>query len=115
MKYVPVVFALIIMVLSQSLLAHTKLTSSVPAEGATVRVLSEVRLEFSTVVKLTAVKLEDDAGSEMALGPIPGGMAAAFSIALDESPAPGKYVLTWRSVSADAHIVSGEVHFSVTD
>jgi methionine-rich copper-binding protein CopC len=115
MKYITVVFALIIMVLSQSLLAHTKLNSSNPADGAAIVELTEIRLEFSTEAKLTALKLENDAGTEMALGPIPVDTAAIYSIAVTEPLAPGNYVVTWRSVSGDAHIVSGEIHFSVTD
>ena len=115
MKYLPVVIALFVMVLSQSILAHTKLNSSFPADGAAIGELAEIRLVFSTDVKLTAVKLENDAGTEMGLGPIPGETAATYSIAVSEPLAPGNYVVTWRSVSGDSHIVSGEIRFSVTD
>jgi len=115
MKFVNALLALIIIGLSPSLYAHTHLGSSVPADGAHVREVTQIQLSFSAPVTLTAMKLENEAGTEMALGPIPADPAESHTIAVDEALAPGRYVATWRSVGADSHIVSGEVRFIVID
>ena len=114
MKFQTAFFVLLIMIVPQSLQAHTKLSTSNPADGATVSALTEIQLEFSTDVRLTAVKLQDSAGMEMALGSIPGETAATYTIAVNESPAPGEYLISWRSISGDSHVVSGEIRFTVT-
>ena len=115
MKLIPAAVALAVMLLAQPLLAHTKLSSSNPADGSTVNALPEIQLEFSAAVRLTAVILESSAGAEVGLGPIPGETATAYTIALKDVLAPGEYLITWRSVSGDSHIVSGEIRFSVAD
>jgi methionine-rich copper-binding protein CopC len=45
---------------------------------------------------------------------LPTAVAARFAVAVREELAPGDYVIAWRAVGGDTHIVSGEVHFKVT-
>lgn len=92
--------------------AHTRLASSVPADGAEVEAPSELVLEFSEPVHVTAVTLRTAAGGQ-ALGEIPKGPAAVFVIPVLERLAPGDYSVSWRAVGADTHIVSGELGFVV--
>lgn len=93
--------------------AHTELAESVPANGATVAAAPEaVQLRFSAPVRLTALAVQKDGGRKQSLGPLPGETTGSFAIALpalDE----GHYVVTWRALSEDTHVVSGEFMFAV--
>ena len=115
MRFVPALFVLAIVALSQPLLAHTKIGASVPADGASVKAPTEIRLSFPAPVKLTAMNLENEAGDTLALAALPGEMAESFTVAIEDTLAPGRYHVVWRSVSGDSHIVSGEFRFTVTD
>lgn len=95
--------------------AHTPLAESVPANGAEVTPpVSELVLDFGDDVRLTAVTLADSSGARKALAAIPTAVAPKFSIAVRDELAPGDYVVTWRAVGGDTHIVSGEFRFKVT-
>jgi methionine-rich copper-binding protein CopC len=94
--------------------AHTGLASSEPAIGATVAAPAEIVLTFAGEVRLTAVALADASGAEKALGDILTDTAAKFVITIEEPLPNGEYVLTWRAVGADTHVVSGEIPFSVS-
>jgi methionine-rich copper-binding protein CopC len=115
MKFVTALLALAVMAISGPLLAHTKVGASVPADGAEVKAPTEIRLTFPAAVKLTAVILENEAGDVLTLGALPGEMAEAFNIAIEDTLVAGRYRVTWRSVSADSHMVSGDFRFSVID
>jgi len=95
--------------------AHTKLASTVPAEGASAPApVKELVLEFAGDVRLTVVTLADASGAKKAIEDVPTAVAAKFTLAVRDELAPGSYVVTWRAVGADTHVVSGEIHFSVT-
>ena len=115
MKTISPLVILLMLGLSTAALAHTRLSTSNPADGAEIAAPSDIRLEFSAPVRLTAVKLESASGSEVELGDIPADVAASFSVAIDEPLAAGAYVVTWRSISGDTHVVSGEFRFTVTE
>ena len=100
--------------LSPAALAHTKLASSAPAEGAAVSAPVEaIALIFEDAVRLTAVALTDAAGAQRSLGDVPTEIAADLVVEVRERLAPGDYVIVWRAVGADTHVVSGEIRFSV--
>jgi len=95
--------------------AHTPLADSVPANGAEVPPpVTELVLEFRDDVRLTAVTLADSGGAKKTLAAIPTTVAPKFNIAVRDELAPGDYVVTWRAVGGDTHIVSGELRFKVT-
>jgi hypothetical protein len=95
--------------------AHTPLASSIPADKASVAApVKELALEFGSAVRLTTVALADAAGASKAVGDIPTAVAPKFTIAIRDELAPGEYVATWRAVGADTHVISGEIHFTVT-
>ena len=101
-------------VFSMQALAHTALSTSAPANDAQVAAPSEIVLEFSADVRLTAVSLTNTAGEETRLGALPADAASSFAIPIESDLTPGVYLVTWRSLSADTHVVSGEFRFTVT-
>jgi methionine-rich copper-binding protein CopC len=102
------------LLIAQGASAHTKLAGSEPAAGETVAAPVEIVLTFSGEVRLTAVTLADTSGAEQTLGDVRADTAANFVIPVEEPLAPGTYVITWRAVGADTHVVSGEITFSVS-
>ncbi len=95
--------------------AHTVLSSSVPADNAVeTDAPKSITLTFSTEVRLTGLSMEDAAGTAIDLGAIPTATQQAFVL-----PAPelveGAYLVTWRAVGADSHVVSGEFRFEVAE
>jgi methionine-rich copper-binding protein CopC len=94
--------------------AHTHLKGSVPAEGSTVNAPpDQISLTFSEAARLTALTIQKEGGEEQKLtsGPLPES-SAQVSVAAPKL-APGKYTVNWRVVSADNHIMSGKLHFTV--
>jgi methionine-rich copper-binding protein CopC len=94
--------------------AHTHLKDSVPAEGSTVSVSPpNIVLKFSEASRLTALTVKAEGGAEQKLAPLPTTPAAEVTV---RAPmlAPGKYVVTWRAMSGDSHIMSGELHFTIS-
>jgi len=104
-----------IMVLqAQQVQAHTYLAESVPADSAVlVEAPKEIVLTFSTDVRLTALTLQGSSGEPQKLGPVPEETEQRVLVAIEHNLVPGTYLLTWRAVGADTHVVSGEIHFSV--
>lgn len=99
---------------AQSALAHTELASTVPADRATLAAAPEtLRLQFSEPVRLTALTVQKDDAAKQSLGPLPAGNTETFSVALPEGLGDGHYVVTWRALSEDTHVMSGEFMFAV--
>ena len=95
--------------------AHTVLSSSVPADKAVEAAAPEtITLSFSTEVRLTGLSLEDGAGEGIDLGSLPTTVQQEFVIEAPSLP-PGTYLVSWRAVGADTHVVSGEFQFEVAE
>lgn len=93
--------------------AHTQLSVSVPADGATLSdPPKEVMLHFSEPVKLTMLTVQRDNNEKRNLGPLPTQANVVFTVA---APAleKGSYVVSWRALSEDTHVMTGEFTFSV--
>ncbi|MBN1237687.1 MAG: copper resistance protein CopC [Gammaproteobacteria bacterium] len=93
--------------------AHTRLSASTPADGAVLDAPPEqLTLQFSEPVRLTALSIERSDDGKQDLEPLPSGASAEFSV-----PAPplgdGSYVVSWRALSADSHVVSGRFAFAL--
>lgn len=94
--------------------AHTYLSESTPVDGVVVTVApEEIVLGFSETVILTAVSIREDGGAEQALE-LPGESDERFVVGVSDL-SPGEYIVSWRAVGADTHIVSGEFRFTVAD
>lgn len=99
--------------LSAPAYSHTRLSASVPADEVTLdKAPEEIALTFSTAVRLTAVAIEIDSESH-SLGVDSKDPATDFLVALPEL-VPGEYVVQWRAMSEDTHVVSGEIRFTIT-
>jgi methionine-rich copper-binding protein CopC len=93
--------------------AHTHLKAAQPAEGSVLTAPpANIVLTFSEAARLTALTLQKDGGAEEKLAPLPTAAAAEASVPAGKL-APGKYVLSYRVVSADNHIMAGKIHFTL--
>lgn len=106
--------SLLLLAIPATVLGHTKLAASVPEDGAQIATATEIRLEFSAPVRLTAVQLRDGDGTEISLGDLPNESQETFSVAIKDALGPGQYQVSWRSISGDSHVVNGEFRFTVT-
>ncbi len=94
--------------------AHTHLAAATPAdEAVTSTPPEEIVLEFNADVRLLAVTLEDASAQTIALEPVSEALKDRFTLAILAELSPGDYLVTWRAVGADTHVVSGKLHFSV--
>jgi methionine-rich copper-binding protein CopC len=93
--------------------AHSTLKTSVPADGASLSTAPErLTLTFSEPVKLTMLTLQKEGGDKRDLGPLPTKADATFALG---APAmtQGRYVIAWRALADDAHVMSGRIAFGV--
>jgi methionine-rich copper-binding protein CopC len=92
--------------------AHAHLTAAVPAEGSAGKAPEHIVLTFSEVARLTVMTLQREGEESRKLTPLPAQMAARITVPLPRL-LPGKYTLSWRVVSADGHVLPGQLHFTV--
>jgi copper resistance protein C len=95
-------------------LAHAKLELSVPAADSSIAAMpAEVMLHFSEAVKITAMTIEKEGGKDKVDLKLP---TAATSMVQAQAPklGAGVYLLNWRGLSDDGHVMSGTVRFTVT-
>lgn len=92
--------------------AHTHLESSAPANQSRVPAPTAIELQFSEAAKLTALSLQKGAEAAKPLQPLPAAAGKKLSV-----PAPalaaGDYVVNWRVLSNDGHVMSGKFSFTV--
>lgn len=93
--------------------AHTKLLESMPANKASVDVPPKALvLHFSEAVHITALSLQKDSAQPQPLEASNTAAAAQVTVPLP-ALSRGKYVVNWRVVGKDNHIVSGALEFTV--
>jgi len=98
---------------AQSALAHTELSATVPADSSMLaEAPKNVQLNFSEPVRLTALSIQPNSAAKQSLGPLPSATTEAFTIALPKL-SDGHYVVTWRALSEDTHVMNGEFMFAV--
>ena len=93
--------------------AHTELSSSVPAADAVIATApKEIMLHFSEPVRLTALSVQKQGEAKQSLGPLPRDASEHFMVA---APAlgEGQYSVSWRALSEDTHVMTGEFAFTV--
>ncbi|MFB9836355.1 copper resistance CopC family protein [Actinoallomurus acaciae] len=92
--------------------AHTTLTSSDPAKGASVAAPAQIRLTYADPVRFPGVVLLDAKGGHHETG-----KASAVDNHVTQQVggglAPGVYTVGWRVVAEDGHPVTGEYKFTV--
>jgi copper transport protein len=113
MKIARIACALLLVGASAFALAHAKLLKSDPVEGSTVKAApTKFVLTFGEPAKLTTLTLQKDAEPAKKIGPLPTDAAAEISVPAPKLE-PGKYVLAWRAVGDDSHVVPGKLTFTV--
>ena len=113
MKGASYLLAAVLFVSASYASAHTKLTTSTPEADATLASSPEIiELQFSKPVRLTTLVLERD-GTTTDLADLPADTASIFNIGILIPLVPGNYVVEWRAVGEDTHVVSGDFQFTV--
>jgi methionine-rich copper-binding protein CopC len=93
--------------------AHAHLRGATPAPGSVVAAApSRIVLDFSEAARLTAAWISRNDGTREKLGPLPQQASAEIAVPLP-ALAPGQYVISWRVVGDDGHIVPGQLRFTV--
>ncbi|MBV9696614.1 MAG: copper resistance protein CopC [Gammaproteobacteria bacterium] len=103
--------ALLGLLYAGALAAHPHLTQSTPAEGAVLQAPpGQIVLRFAEPVRLGALTLQQAGAEARRLGPLPAAAQAEIRVALP-ALTPGAYVVRYRALGADGHVVPGQVHF----
>jgi copper transport protein len=93
--------------------AHAHLKSSIPADASTSSTAPhEVVLTLSEAAKLTTASIQKQGGAEQALTSLPAKAAVEVHVPLPALE-PGAYVMSWRALSDDGHIMPGQIHFTI--
>jgi len=93
--------------------AHAHLHSSTPANHSRLSVAPKtVTLEFEEPVQLTALSVKKAEGEPQKITSLPAAASKTFSLPLPAIDA-GTYVITWRAVSDDGHVMSATIQFSI--
>jgi copper transport protein len=93
--------------------AHSELVGSIPADHAAVAAApTQVMLQFSEAVRLTALAVQKEGQPKQSMGPLPADAAEHFMVSVPAS-GDGRYTVTWRALSDDSHVVAGEFSYMV--
>ena len=103
----------LLVLLAAAALAHSRLGTTVPPDGAVLAAMpSEIVLSFTKRLRLTRVRMtRDGEGVDLDLGGLTG-FATRFAIPL-QGPGPGTYRVEWRALAADGHAMRGGFSFRV--
>jgi len=105
--------AAVLLLVSSLAHAHSQLTSSTPADKASLTSApKEVVLHFSEPVRVTALSVTPSGGERQNLAGIPAEFMKDFTIAAP-GLGDGKYDVSWRALAPDSHIMTGTFTFSV--
>jgi methionine-rich copper-binding protein CopC len=92
--------------------AHTHLAKAVPADGSVITSAPpNIVLTFSEPARLTALSIQKGAEPAQKIARLPADTATEISIPAPQLT-PGSYVVSWRVVSEDNHVMSGKTHFT---
>lgn len=93
--------------------AHAHLQDSSPADGSHLAAApGELVLAFSEAARLTALGIARAGGEQQKLTP-PQESRQRIRVPLPKL-APGDYLITWRALGSDGHLVPGQIRFTVT-
>jgi len=99
---------------SGAALSHAHLERASPADGSVMSGAPQnLRLEFSEAAQLTALWIARDGGPRRKLAPLPQQAQQQIVVPLPQL-SPGSYVVSWRAVGADGHVVPGQIRFTLS-
>ena len=107
------IYSALLSLMAAPAFAHSELTGSMPADKASVAAApKELMLHFSEPVRLTALAVTKAGEAQREISALPSERQKDFSIA---SPglAKGQYTVSWRALSGDAHVMTGQFTFAV--
>jgi methionine-rich copper-binding protein CopC len=114
MRYMRVVSGLVLALAATVVLAHAHLKKAVPGDGAVVGIApANVVLSFSEPATLTACWIQKGDGARQKITGLATTPAQQISVPVPKLEA-GTYVLSWRVVGDDGHVLPGQIHFTVT-
>jgi methionine-rich copper-binding protein CopC len=93
--------------------AHAHLQSATPREGSVLASApGELVLQFSEPARLTVLWLTHSGGERHKLTGLPQDPQTRITVALPKL-SPGEYLLEWRVLGGDGHVVPGTLHFTL--
>lgn len=100
---------------AQAALAHGQLSSSTPADGASVASPPDISLRFSEEVnaKFSGLELLGPDGARVKTEPARLDDAKTLVLPLGTPLAPGAYRVDWHVLSSDGHKTKGSFGFTV--
>jgi methionine-rich copper-binding protein CopC len=114
MKYTRILGGALLSLAATVAFAHAHLKKAVPADGGVVATSpANVVLTFSEPARLTACWIQRGDGPKQKISGLPPSPAAEITVPLPQLE-PGAYVLSWKVVGDDTHIVPGEIHFTIS-
>ena len=93
--------------------AHAHLEKSTPTEGSVLMSApTTLEMTFSEAARLTALSIQKDQEPKQPIKSLPTAVEQTARVALPVLSS-GTYTVSWRVVSADGHVMSGALHFTV--
>jgi methionine-rich copper-binding protein CopC len=94
--------------------AHAHLQQSTPVDGSTLSSApGSLVLRFSEAARLTALWIQRSGGTRQRVTPLPDKPQATISVTMPQLE-PGSYLVSFRVLSDDGHVVPGQIHFTLT-
>ena len=113
MKPVVLMVALAGALASSIAIAHAHLHASMPVNNSVVaEAPKKINLQFNEAVQLTAATIQKGNGPATKLRPLPAAVAKDFTL-VAPLLVPGTYIVKWRAMSDDGHIMSDKLLFTV--
>jgi methionine-rich copper-binding protein CopC len=113
MQYKRVIAGLVATLAATAALAHAHLQKAVPADGGVVNASpAHVVLTFSEPARLTACWIQKGDAAKQKITGLATVPAQQISVPMP-SLETGTYVLSWRVVGDDGHILPGQIHFTI--
>ncbi|TVO63909.1 copper resistance protein CopC [Spiribacter aquaticus] len=108
--------ALLLSLAAGSVNAHSMVTSSTPADGATVGESPErIAVALSAPMRIVSVTLRAEDGTDYAVSAMAGRSASDRLVVEPPNLPAGDYTLEWRGLSGDAHTLSAALSFTVSE
>ena len=104
----------VLLIAASCLEAHAHLERSTPADGSVLSAApAQLVLQFSEAAQLATLAIETSGGAKQNVSALPERAQSRIVVPL---PAllPGDYVVSWRAIGVDGHVVPGRIHFTVS-